>query len=94
MDRTDFYLETSGSAGIAAGIFKAVRMGLLGEAALGPARAALEAVLGTIKADGEVGGVSGGTPVMPTVEDYNEISCIPTLYGQGLVLILLAEAMK
>ncbi|MNC55419.1 Unsaturated rhamnogalacturonyl hydrolase YesR [compost metagenome] len=93
MDRADFYPETSGSAGIAAGLLKAWRMGLLGDEVLEPTRRALQGVLANIGEDGTVLSVSGGTPVMPTVEAYNEIPCFPTLYGQGLTLILLAEAL-
>ncbi|MDF2938984.1 MAG: glycosyl hydrolase, partial [Paenibacillaceae bacterium] len=93
MDRADFYPETSGSAGIAAGLLKARNMGLLGDEVLEPARRALQGVLASIGEDGTVHGVSGGTPVMPTVEAYNEIPCYPSLYGQGLTLILLAEAL-
>jgi unsaturated rhamnogalacturonyl hydrolase len=93
MDQPGFYPETSGSAGIACGILKAVRMGLLGEASLPSARAAISACLDQIDGSGAVRGVSGGTPVMPSVEAYNEISCYPALYGQGLVLMLLAETL-
>lgn len=93
MDQADFYPETSGSAGIAAGLLKAWRMGILDDSVLEPARRALKAVIGNIDSTGTVQGVSGGTPVMPTVEAYNEIPCYPSLYGQGLTLILLAEAL-
>ncbi|WP_372633776.1 glycoside hydrolase family 105 protein [Cohnella sp.] len=94
MDRSDFYEEVSGSAGIACGIFKAVRLGLLEEDTLAAACKALSAVLAQIDEKGAVLGVSGGTPVMPSIEAYNEIPCYPTLYGQGLVLGLLAEALR
>ncbi|RAV04630.1 glycoside hydrolase family 105 protein [Paenibacillus sp. YN15] len=93
MDQADFYPETSGSAGIAAGLLKARRMGLLGDEVLEPARRALQGVLANIGEDGTVHGVSGGTPVMPSVAAYNEIPCYPSLYGQGLTLILLSEAL-
>lgn len=94
MDRPDFYQETSGSAGIACGILKAVRLGLVDPSLLEAARNTLQGVLRTIRPGGEVAGVSGGTPVMPSIEAYNGIPCYPALYGQGLVLMLLAEAMK
>lgn len=93
MDQAGFYPETSGSAGIAAGLLKACRMGLLDESVLEPANRAIRAVLANIDEDGLVQGVSGGTPVMPSVEAYNEIPCFPSLYGQGLSLILLSEAL-
>lgn len=93
MDRPGFYQETSGSAGIASGILKGVRSGLLKEELLPAAALALEGVLSKLQPDGEVTGVSGGTPVMPSIEAYNEVPCYPTQYGQGLVLMLLAEAL-
>ncbi|WP_438445313.1 glycoside hydrolase family 88/105 protein [Gorillibacterium sp. sgz5001074] len=94
MNQPRFYQETSGSAGIACGILKGVRAGLLPESLLPAAGKALKGVLSKIRPDGEVTGVSGGTPVMPSMEAYNDIPCYPTQYGQGLVLMLLAEAQK
>ncbi len=91
MDRPDFYPETSGSAGIACGILKAVRQGLLESSSQDAAYRALKAIVPKILPNGEVTGVSGGTPVMPSIEAYNEIPCHPTQYGQGLVLMLLSE---
>ncbi|MGO4496895.1 glycoside hydrolase family 105 protein [Paenibacillus sp. 2RAB27] len=91
MDRADFYQETSGSAGIACGIILAIRTGLLDETYHTHVTSALHGVLGNINTAGEVNSVSGGTPIMPTIEAYQGIERIPTLYGQGLVLMLLAE---
>lgn len=92
MDRPDFYKEASGSAGIACGFLKAVRTGLLPDDYLQSAELAIAGLLPLITPEGEVRGVSGGTPVMPSVEAYNEIPRYPTLYGQGLTLMLLSEA--
>lgn len=94
MDQPDFYPETSGSAGIATGILKACRMHLLDDAYRENAANAMQGVTAAILATGEVTGVSGGTPVMPSLQAYNEIPCYPSLYGQGLVLMLLAEALR
>ncbi|MOA09706.1 Unsaturated rhamnogalacturonyl hydrolase YesR [compost metagenome] len=91
LDHPEYYAETSGSAGIACGIVKAVRQGLLNASCLSSAYRTVEAILMRITPEGEVQEASGGTPIMPTVEDYNKIPCYPTLYGQGLVLMLLAE---
>lgn len=93
MDQPSFYPETSGSAGIACGLLLAGKLGLL-ESGAGGKEAALraaQAVIDNVLPSGEVTGVSGGTPVMPTIAAYNEIPCYPALYGQGLVLMLLAE---
>lgn len=93
MDRPDFYSETSGSAGIACGILKAIRLGIIDISYQDSALRALKAIVQKIHPNGEVTSVSGGTPVMPSIEAYNEIPCHPTLYGQGLVLMLLSEKM-
>jgi len=93
LDRTDYMQETSASAGIACGFLYGVRAGMLDSSYLASASQALQGILPLITAEGEVQGVSGGTPVMPTVEAYNTIPVYPTLYGQGLVLQLLAAWM-
>ncbi|MHA6484935.1 glycoside hydrolase family 88/105 protein [Paenibacillus sp. strain BS8-2] len=91
MDRPSYYQETSGSAGIGCGLAIAVRLGLLDDSYMGAASRVLEGVMGKIKENGEVADVSGGTPIMQTIEAYNELSCYPTLYGQGLTLMLISE---
>jgi unsaturated rhamnogalacturonyl hydrolase len=91
MDQPEFYPETSGSAGIACGILMAVRSGLLETTCQDAAYRTLDAILLKVLPTGEATGVSGGTPVMPSIEAYNEIPCYPTLYGQGLVLMLFSE---
>jgi unsaturated rhamnogalacturonyl hydrolase len=35
--------------------------------------------------------VSGGTPIMPTIDAYGKLTRYPTLYGQGLTLLMLSE---
>lgn len=94
MDRLHFYQETSGSAAIACGLLKAVRSGLLDASYLLPAERGLEGVMRKIAYNGEVTGVSSGTPVKDTIDDYQGIPLIPTLYGQGLTLMLLAEWLQ
>jgi unsaturated rhamnogalacturonyl hydrolase len=91
MDRPDFYQETSGSAGIAAGILKSIHQGILPASYLPVVEKALGGVLQTITPEGCVTGVSGGTPIMNTLEEYNKLTRYPTLYGQGLTLMLLGE---
>jgi unsaturated rhamnogalacturonyl hydrolase len=93
LDRQDFYKETSGSAGIACGFIKAVKAGMLDNSYLALSRLTLETVLSLITSKGEVTGVSGGTAVKPTIEDYNRVRICPTLYGQGLVMQLLIESL-
>ncbi|MDF2921887.1 MAG: glycosyl hydrolase [Paenibacillaceae bacterium] len=93
MDQPDFYRETSGSAGIACGLLRSIRMGLLDQSMEQAAWKALSGVFAKIEDNGLVSSVSGGTPVMPSIQAYNNIPCYPTLYGQGLVLMLLSEAL-
>ena len=91
MDRPDFYQETSGSAGIAGGIMKAVRLDMLEPGTMARALKAMEGVITKINPEGAVEGVSGGTPIMPTIDAYGKLTCYPTLYGQGLTLLMLSE---
>lgn len=93
LDQPDDYEETSASAGIACGFLKAVKSGLLEYAYLESAEAALAGILPLIREDGEVQGVSGGTPVMSSIAAYNTIERYPAMYGQGLVMQLLTEAL-
>ncbi len=90
MDRPAFYQESSGTAGIACGVLKAVQRGLLPASYLPAVERAVTGLLQVITPQGEVTGVSGGTPIMHTIEEYNQLSRYPTLYGQGLTLMLLA----
>ncbi|MBJ9992915.1 glycoside hydrolase family 88/105 protein [Paenibacillus sp. S28] len=95
LDRPHFYEETSGSAGIACGLYKAARAGWIpAELALTSADRAVAAVLTQVREDGAVLGVSGGTPVLGSVEAYDHVPTFPTLYGQGLVLLLFVEKLR
>ncbi|MBI4790499.1 MAG: glycoside hydrolase family 88 protein [Chloroflexi bacterium] len=94
MDRPSFYQETSGSAGIACGILKSIHQRIIEAAYMPVVEKALEGILHKIDATGAVAGVSGGTPIMNAIEDYNELSRYPTLYGQGLTLMLIVEYLQ
>ncbi|MBI5032906.1 MAG: glycoside hydrolase family 88 protein [Chloroflexi bacterium] len=94
MDHPEFYQETSGSSGIACGILKSMRQGILDSAYLPMVEKALGGVLEKIDADGAVTSVSGGTPIMNAIEDYDKLSRYPTLYGQGLTLMLIIEYLQ
>jgi unsaturated rhamnogalacturonyl hydrolase len=96
MDHTDYYREASGSAGIGFGIRKAMDVGLIdrNEQHEAAAERVLQAVILCISVEGVVHNVSGGTPVMDSIEAYNRIPQYPTLYGQGLALMLLAESLR
>ena len=94
LDDKDSYLETSASCAFAYGILKAVRNGYL------PARFALvgekavKGVMAQITEDGTVNGVSYGTPVFNTIQEYKDIPICPMPYGQSMALIMLVEAYR
>lgn len=96
LDQPDYYSETSGSAGIAAGLLSGMQLGWLDDSYLQAVEQALQGVLRNIADDGTVLKVSGGTPVLESMAAYNNVPCYPSQYGQGLTLILLtmATAMK
>lgn len=91
LDGADSYDETSATAGIAYGIKRGIKAGYLPADYEGVWKKALQAVIEMTGTNGEVLGVSGGTPVMPTQEHYKTIQRYPSLYGQSLTLLLLCE---
>ena len=94
LDDPDSYLETSASCAFAYGILKAVRMGYLDASLEEVGLRAVEGVLGQIRLDGTVEGVSYGTPVFADKEAYKTIPICPMPYGQSMALMMLVEAGK
>ncbi len=89
------YPETSGSAAIAYGIKKGLRLGLLRQDEFGPcAEKAVQGVLSQVGPDGAVNGVSYGTPMGMDLDFYRNIPIRQTAYGQGLVFLMLTEVMS
>ena len=92
LDHEDSYDESSATAGFAAGVIHGVKLGYVDDVFVSKlARRAIDAILPLINSQGELEQVSGGTPIMPTVNRYKDIPIIPTLYGQGLALMALAR---
>lgn len=89
----DSYEEVSGSAAIACGILKGIRMGILDDSYLLCAQKALRGILDNIAEDGTVLNVSGGTGMGMDPEHYKNILIAPMAYGQSLVILALAEAL-
>lgn len=85
------YFETSATANIAYGLLKGMRMKLIGPEYASCARKAAEAVIGQIRADGTVDGVSYGTGMGSDLEHYKKIPICPTGYGQGTAFLMLTE---
>lgn len=92
LDDETSYEEASATAGIIAGIKQAVILGIIEEDYLGIYEKGLDYILSVISQKGEVNEVSFGTPVLKSAEEYKNIICVPTLYGQGLAAIAIALA--
>ncbi len=93
LDDSDSYEEVSGSAAIAAGIFKGIRYGYLDETCEECAMKAIEAILDNIDKDGNVLNVSIGTGMGMDAEHYKNILIAPMAYGQSLTILALFEAL-
>ena len=94
LDDPTSYEEVSGSAAIACGIMKGIRMGILDDSCLDCAERAINAILRNIDADGTVLNVSGGTGMGMNAEHYKNILIAPMAYGQSLTILALAEALQ
>ncbi|SCM76260.1 putative unsaturated glucuronyl hydrolase [uncultured Pleomorphomonas sp.] len=86
-------VEASATAGIAYGILRAVRAGILPEEDRAAALSAFGAVLAEIDETGVVGKVSDGTAMGHDLEFYRRIPNLPTPYGQALAMLLLIEML-
>lgn len=93
LDDNTSYLETSASAAFAYGILKAIRKGYLPKEYEQYGLSAYEGVKNQIDKNGIVGGVSYGTPVFYTIEEYKNIEICPMPYGQSMAIILLIERL-
>jgi unsaturated rhamnogalacturonyl hydrolase len=87
----DSYLESSGSAAIAYGLLKGLRLGYLDESFRASALSAARGVISMIDGTGTVGGVSHGTAIGMNREHYLGIKRSATAYGQGLAYLMLGE---
>ena len=87
------YEEVSGSAAIAAGILKGIKMGILDDSYLECAVKAVAAIMKNIDKDGTVLNVSGGTGMGYDADHYKNILIAPMAYGQSLTILALAEAL-
>ncbi|WP_349671711.1 glycoside hydrolase family 88 protein [Lacrimispora sp.] len=94
LDDKDSYEEVSGSAAIAAGIIKGIKMGILDDTYLECAYAAIRGILKNIDKEGTVLHVSGGTGMGRDKEHYKNILIAPMAYGQSLTILALCEAIN
>lgn len=86
------YDELSACAGIACGIRRAAEAGYIDRRYLEIADNTYRVLKDYIDEAGNVLQVSTGTPVMETAERYKQVAICPTLYGQGLMALALAES--
>ncbi len=94
LDDADSYEEVSGSAAIAAGILKGIKLGILDDTYLNCAYAAVRGILKNIDADGTVLHVSGGTGMGYDKDHYKNILIAPMAYGQALTILALCHALE
>ncbi|MDY6306362.1 MAG: glycoside hydrolase family 88 protein [Oribacterium sp.] len=94
IDDSSSYEEASGSAAVAAGILKGIRMGILDDSFVITGEKAVKGILECIDQDGTVLKVSGGTGIGMTKEHYKNILIAPMAYGQSLTMLALAEALR
>lgn len=87
------YEEVSGSAAIAAGILKGIKLGILDSSYQNCADRAIAAICSNVADDGTVLQVSAGTGMGYDAEHYKKIAIMPMAYGQSLVLLALCEAL-
>lgn len=84
------YIETSGSAGIVAGIYFGMMSGILDKAEYGDfCEESIGGLLAQIDEGGAVQGVSAGTAISENPNNYKEIMVQPMAYGQSLTLCAL-----
>lgn len=89
----DSYEEVSGSAAIAAGILKGLKLGILDDEYLPCAQKAVRAIMSHIEPDGTVSQVSAGTGMGMDEAHYKRILIAPMAYGQSLTLLALVRAL-
>lgn len=89
----DSYEEVSGTAAIAAGLLRGIKLGLLDSEYKECADRAIDAICRNIDESGFVLNVSAGTAMGMNPEHYKGINLRPMAYGQSLALIALCEAL-
>ena len=93
LDDASSYEETSGSAAIAAGLLRGIRLGFLSQDYMECAQKAICEICRQVDSDGTVLNVSAGTAMGMNPEHYKGIGIRPMAYGQALTLIALCEAL-
>lgn len=93
LDDPDSYLETSGSAGFAFGILKAVHKGYVDANYEDVANRAINGVLSQMGDHGQLANVSVGTALADNLDYYRNVDITDMPYGQSLSVLALTEAL-
>ncbi|MBV8043683.1 glycoside hydrolase family 88 protein [Pluralibacter sp.] len=93
LDDPQSYPEASATAGFAAGLLKAIRLGYLNASYLPAAQRALAGVIQHISPQGELTQVSFGTSMGHTLDHYRTIPLTPMPYGQAMAILCLVEGL-
>jgi unsaturated rhamnogalacturonyl hydrolase len=94
MNNQDTYLETSVTAAFAYSLNEGVRKGMLADVRYrGYAKKAIQALIANIDPEGRVLSGSGGTCVMATAAEYNDIPYHITPFSQGLAMLALSSEL-
>lgn len=89
------YIETSGSAGIVAGIYVGIEGGYLeADRYLKECSMAVAGLLSSIDEEGTVTRVSAGTAISREPENYKQIIRKPMAYGQALMIFALVSVLN
>jgi unsaturated rhamnogalacturonyl hydrolase len=91
LDHPETYAETSATAGVAYGVLKGIRLGLVAEPYAPMAQRGIKWLLRTMDDDGNVLHGSSGTPIKQNVGEYAHIPYAITPFTQGLALMALCE---
>jgi unsaturated rhamnogalacturonyl hydrolase len=91
-DKTS-YEEVSGTAAMAAGLLRGIKLGILPEDYKECAAKAIAAICDNVDSDGTVLNVSAGTAMGMDAQHYKNIQIRPMAYGQSLTLVALCEAL-
>lgn len=95
IDDNTSYIETSGSANMLTGLILGLKYGYLENDIYETIiEKGVDRIINYIDEDGIVHGVSAGTPVGQSKEDYRNILQLPMVYGQSFVLLLLSHYLK
>lgn len=94
LDDSESPVESSAVAGIAYGLLKGYRMGLLDDGAKQAGLKAVKAVLSCINDDGILMYASDGTAMGHDLQYYHDIPATPVPYGQALAMMLMTEVVQ